>query len=86
MKFTVAGSIERLWSESPLYEPGYRFYLYVRDEGGLPAFRYEYRGAIRDQVIDWCNKNCSRPVFIGGHEMVLFHTEDDALLFYMSFK
>ena len=64
----------------------YRFYVDVVDEIGQPAFREHHVGRLRTEVIDWCSENCSRPALIGGLEMVCFQNEDDALLFYLSFK
>lgn len=40
----------------------------------------------RQQVLDWCSTNCSLPATIGGYELVCFQNEEDALLFFMTFK
>jgi hypothetical protein len=53
---------------------------------GFPAFRESNGGVLRDYVLDWCTKNCSSPVLVGGLQTIFFKTEEDAILFYMRFK
>ena len=41
---------------------------------------------VRNQVIQWCSTNCSLPAMVGGYSLVCFQNEEDALLFYFTFK
>lgn len=65
------------------------FYAYsctCRDEHNDPAFRDAADPMIKLYVENWCRDNLSFGFLVAGYESVLFANEEDALLFYMSFK
>jgi hypothetical protein len=47
---------------------------------------YDVGGKIRQEVLDWCSTNCQMPAMVCGYELVCFQNEDDAMLFYFTFK
>jgi hypothetical protein len=81
MMIKATDSVERVRSAFP-----WGYSVGVSDQLGFPAFRESNGGVLRDYVLDWCTKNCSSPVLVGGLQTIFFKTEEDAILFYMRFK
>ena len=83
--FYVVGNIDpvkRISEEGAFFA----FSCTCHDEQGLAAFRDAADPQIRVFVADWCKDNLSYGYLVAGYESVLFTNEEDAMLFYMSFK
>lgn len=57
-----------------------------RDPNNGGAFRANANPEIRTFVQKWCEDNLNHSFLITDYETVLFSNEDDAVLFYMTFR
>lgn len=61
----------------------FKFGVHVADDIGNAGLRVS---RLRNEVISWCEANCINRYEVGEYELIQFACEEDAILFYMTFR
>lgn len=68
--------------------PEHLFWVSIEPRPPIPGVQgiFASPNEAQDFVRTWTNKNCTGLVTMGGYNTIFFASEDDAILFWLTFK